>query len=199
LAAGIPAGARGTGAPGLAWTRVGNQSCWILVWPHFDRADHANTGFVRASVSLNDGATWSPPVFLNQTTKVLSGVSIAATDANIVMVAFAFANHTAVAGLDRIVTIPCSVAGGQLQAGQPIFTTEATRIQPALAYDRGHNRFVMAWREQNFATTLASMFLVPGTQTWGGKVWLLNRPSHVAPGIASSPEYNEAIIWYAYE
>lgn len=194
-----PGGARSTSVPGLAWTRVGTQSCWILVWPHLDRADQTNTGFLRASISLNDGASWSAPVFLNSTNKALSGVSVAATDSNVVMVAFAFANHTGVAGLDQIVTIPCSVVGTQLQAGPVIFTTEATRIQPALAYDAANNRFVMAWREQNFATTLATMVLQPGSTAWSGKVWLLNRPSPVAPAVASSPEYNESVIWYAYE
>jgi hypothetical protein len=48
---GTPANARSCGTPGLAWTRVGGQSTWILVWPHFDRADQANTGFLRASIS----------------------------------------------------------------------------------------------------------------------------------------------------
>jgi hypothetical protein len=199
-AAGVPPGsARSGGLPGLAWTRVGGQSCWILVWSHLDRADQTNTGFLRASISLNDGATWSAPVFLNQTTKALSGVSIAATDANAVMVAFAFANHVGVAGLNQVVTVPCTVAGSQLQAAAPIFTPERTRIQPALAYDHGHGRFVLAWREQNFATTLATMVLAPGAQVWSGKAWLLNRPSHVAPALTSSPEYSEAVIWYAHE
>jgi hypothetical protein len=194
-----PGGARSGGMPGLAWTRVGGQSCWILVWPNFARTDQPNTGFLRASISQDDGATWSAPVFLNQTMKVLSGVSVAASDTNDVMVAFALANHLGITGLNQVVTIPCTVSGGQLQAAQPIFTPERTRIQPALAFDHGHGRFVLAWREQNFATTLATMVLAPGALTWTGKVWLLDRPSHVAPAVASSPEYNEAVVWYAHE
>jgi hypothetical protein len=68
-----PANPQACGTLGLAWTRVGGQSTWILVWSHFDRSDQANTGFLRASISTDDGWTWSPPVFLNQLTKALSG------------------------------------------------------------------------------------------------------------------------------
>jgi Matrixin len=194
-----PANARSCGTPGLACTRVGGQLTWILVWPHFDRADQANTGFLRASVSTNGGASWSPPTFLNTTTKALSGVAVAADDNNHVLVACAFANHLNINGLNDIVTFRCQVAGGKLQPTATIWTGERTRIQPALAWDAGHNRFVMAWREQNFATTLATMALTPGAANWTGKVMLLGSTSHVAPGLASLPEYNEAIMWYAYE
>jgi hypothetical protein len=194
-----PANARSCGTPGLACTRVGGQPTWILVWANFDRADQANTGFLRASVSTNGGASWSPPTFLNTTTKALSGVAVAADDNNNVLVACAFANHLNINGLNDIVTFRCQVAGGQLQPTATIWTGERTRIQPALAWDAGHNRFVMAWREQNFATTLATMSLTPGGANWTGKVMLLGSTSHVAPGLGSLPEYNEAIMWYAYE
>jgi hypothetical protein len=194
-----PANARSCGTPGLAWTRVGAQSTWILVWPHFDRADQANTGFLRASISTNGGASWSPPTFLTTTTKALSGVAVAADDNNNVVVACAFANHLNTNGLNDIVAFRCRVQGGQLQPTATLWTSERTRIQPALAWDAGHNRFVMAWREQNFATTLATMTLTPGGANWSGKVMLLGSTSNVAPGLGSLPEYNESIIWYAYE
>jgi len=194
-----PVNCRSYGTPGLAWTRVGGQSTWILVWSHFDRADQADTGFIRASISTNNGWTWSPPVFINQLTKALSGIAVAADDNNQVVVAFAFANHMTFTALNDIITLRCSVTGGQLQSQSALWTPERTRIQPALVHDAGHGRFVMAWREQNAATTLATMALTPGATSWTGKVMLLGSTSHVAPALGSVPEYNEAALWYAHQ
>jgi hypothetical protein len=77
---GAPNEPRSCGTPGLAWTRVGGQSTWILVWPNFNRADQVNTGLILASISTDEGSTWSNPSFLNHDFKALSGVSIAAND-----------------------------------------------------------------------------------------------------------------------
>lgn len=197
--AGTPTGAHSCGTPGLAWTRVGGQSTWIVVWPHFDRADQQNTGFLRASISRDDGWTWSAPVFVNTSIKALSGVAAAADDANNLLLAHAYGNHLSPAGLNQIVTVRCAVTGLQLQPQAYLWLNEFTRIQPALAFDSGHARFVMAWREQNFATTLATMSLPSGSGSWGGKVSLLGSASNVAPALASLPDYNETMLWYAYE
>jgi Matrixin len=194
-----PVGACSGGTPGLAWTRVGGQPTWILVWSHFDRADQANTGFVRASVSTNDGLTWSAPVYLNQVTKALSGVGVAANDGNQAIVTFAYANQLSTSALNDIITIACAVTAGALQSTNTIWTGERTRIQPALVYDAPHGQFIMAWREQNFATTLATASIAPGGGAWGPKVLLLGSPSHVAPALGSVAEYSEAALWHAYE
>ena len=197
--ASTPAGARTAGTPGLAWTRVGGQSTWILVWSNFDRGDQPNTGFVRASHSTDDGATWSPPVYLNQALKALSGVAVAADASNRVVVGYATANHTAPAALNTIFTVMAAVGPGGLQQTNSNWLNEATRIQPALTHDAAHNRFVMAWREQNFATTLATATMPPGGATWSPKAMLLSSQSHVAPALGSAAEYSETALWYAYE
>ena len=191
-----PTGARSCGTPGLAWTRVGGQSTWILVWPNFDRGDHGNTGLILASISTDEGATWSNPAFLNNDLKALSGVSIAANEANDALVAFAFANHLAQNDLNEIITLNCSVGGGRLQQNAVIRSGERTRIQPALAYDATHVRYVMAWREQNFATTIATAWMTPGSAAWGGKT-SLGATSHVAPGLSASVDFNEVVLWCA--
>ena len=61
------------------------------------------------------------------------------------------------------------------------------------------NRFVMAWREQNFATTLATVGLAPGSSSWTGKTTLLGSASNVAPGLGSIAEHGETTMWYAFE
>jgi hypothetical protein len=43
------------------------------------------------------------------------------------------------------------------------------------------------------------MMLLPGATSWSGKVMLLGSSSHVAPALGSAPEYNEAVLWYAFE
>jgi Matrixin len=198
---GVPAGARAHGTPGLAWTSVGGQSTWILVWSHFDRADQANTGYVRASVSTDDGTSWSAPILLNTFYKALSGVSVAADASNHVLVALAWAPTSAtwLYGLNAIRTLRCEVAAGQLQQLGVMITSEHTRIQPGLTYDPANGQFILAWREQNFATTLATMRASPGAATWSGKVSLLSLGSHVAPAAGALTEYGEAVLWYAFE
>jgi hypothetical protein len=195
--AGTPAGAQACGTPGLAFTRVGAQRAWILVWSHFDRNDHLGTGRIRASVSLDDGWTWSAPTVLNAGLKALSGVAAAADDANNVLVAFASAPH-AVVGLNEIRVMRCAVAGSQLTQTGVIATTDATRVQPALTFDRARGRFIMAWRGQNFLTTLSTMTTTPGGSSFSNRVDLA-QASHTAPALASVAEYGESVLWYAYE
>ena len=194
-----PNGAQSCGTPALGWTRVGGQSTWILVWPHFNRNDQAGTGLLHASISVNDGATWSAPTTLNTFYKALSGVALATDSANTVLVAFAWASHYSTYGLNEIRTLRCAVAGGALQHLNTYWSTDRTRIQPALAHESSSGQFVMAWREQNFATTLATARLSPSGGGWTGKVNLLSFPSHVAPALAAAREYGELALWYAYE
>jgi hypothetical protein len=194
---GAPAAARTYGIPALAWTRVGGQSTWILVWPHFDRGDHANSGYLRASVSTNDGASWSAPVYLNTFYKALGGVSAAADAANNIVVGFAWAPHSTY-GMNLIRCLNCRVSGGQLQHQSTIFTSDTTRIQPALASDPNRNQFLLAWRGQNFNTTLNTARKSSSASSWSGAVQL-PYGSHTAPALAASAQYGEAVLWYAYE
>jgi len=196
--AGTPPGARTAGTPGLAWTRVGNQSTWILVWANFDRTNQSDTGKIRASLSTDNGSTWSVPVTLNAYSKALSGVSVAASASNAIVVAFAFAGQQ-VAGMNNIHTLRCQVNAGQLQVISYIGTLERTRIQPALVYDVNRGNFIMAWREQNYNTTLATMRAAWGTLAWSTKVNLLGTASNVAPSLAAVSEYGEHVLWYAFE
>ncbi|MEO8328059.1 MAG: matrixin family metalloprotease, partial [Nitrospirota bacterium] len=91
---GRPANAITYGTPGLCWTRVNGQSTWILVWAYYDRSDRNNTGYIRASISTNNGSTWSTPVVLDTFYKTLSGVSATASANNQIVVAFAWAPHS---------------------------------------------------------------------------------------------------------
>lgn len=193
-----PANAQTYGTPGLCWTRVNGQSTWILVWSNYDRTDHSGTGYIKASISTNNGASWSAPTVLNGYYKTLSGVSIAADGNNHIVVGFAWAPHSTY-GMNYVRSFNCQVSGGQLQPTGTLYGSETTRIQPALTYDAGTNKFIMAWRGQNFNTTLNSVSKAPTATSWSGKVHLSSNRSHVAPALAYSPEYGESVMWYAFE
>lgn len=195
---GTPANARTYGVPALCWTRVGGVSTWILVWSHFDRGDQANTGYLRASVSTDNGATWSAPAYVNTFYKALFGVSAAADANNNVVIGFAWAPHGTY-GFNLIRCLNCRVSGAQLQHQSTIYTVEATRIQPALTFDAAQNQFVLAWRGQNFNTTLNAARKAFSAGSWSPAVLLLAHASHTAPALASSPELAESVLWYAYE
>jgi Matrixin len=193
-----PTVARSCGTVGLTWTRAVGVSTWVLVWAVFDRTDQARTGLLLASTSTDDGASWSAPTTLNTFYKALSGVSACAVGGT-VMVAFAWASNNSTYGLNEIRTLRCAVVGPDVKHQATHWSTDRTRIQPAIVHDPVSSQFVMAWREQNFATTLATARMPFAGSAWTGKVPLLQLPSHVAPALASAPEYGELVLWYAYE
>ena len=194
----VPPGARTYGTPALCWTRVAGQSTWLLLWPHFDRGDHANSGYLRVSLSTNEGNSWSSPVVLDSFYKVLSGVSAAADHSNHVIVAFSWASHSTY-GMNYIRAFECQVNGGQLQRNSIIYgMDDTTRIQPAVTYDAQANRFLLAWRGQDFNTSLNVTHKAPGTGTWTSHTQLPFQ-SHVAPALAHSRQYGESVLWYASE
>jgi len=195
-----PPGAATAGVPALCWTRAGGVSTWICVWVNFERASHDRTGLLYASVSTNNGWSWSAPLALHPTYKALAGVSAAASASNAVVVAFALAPTGGAAGMNAIRTFSCHVAAGRLQRLAVQTLGETTRIQPAVTFDAGHNRFILASREQNFLTTIATLWRgTHSSDAWTGRVMVGDRRSNTAPALASSPPRNEARIFYGYE
>ena len=137
--ANTPAGAATYGVPGLCWTRVGGQSTWILVWAHFDRADQAATGFIRASTSIDNGQTWTAPNVVSTLIKVLSGVTAAANNANYIMLAAsrAPADAASLATANTIWSLAAAAVGGTVQGNVWVFFNQLrTPTQPALARTR---------------------------------------------------------------
>ena len=198
--AGTPANARTAGTPALCWTRVGGVSTWVLAWSNFDRADQNGTGLLRASISTNNGGSWSAPVTLDANLKALSGVSAAATPNNRIEIALAFAPDmdAGMGEINAIRTIVCDVNAGNLRRTSDINSPERTRIQPSIAFEQRSNRFVMAWREQNFATSLNMAQHAIAGGPWSPLV----RPgqsSNTAPALAASPENGEVVLWYSHE
>lgn len=192
-----PAGAATFGQPGIAVTAVAGVRTWVLVWAHFDRADHAETGFMRCSVSTNDGASWSTPVVLDSFYKSLSGVAVAAASNNRVMVGFAWAPH-GVYGMNLLRTLECNVSNGRLQHQRTCYTNAASRTQPALSYDAVRNRFIMAFREQNFLTSIRTSTKAWGDGSWPAAAQVAGTTTATAPTLATTPN-GTTVLWYGGE
>jgi hypothetical protein len=192
-----PQGAQTYGTPGLACTRIDDKLVWILVWSNLDRTNQDCTGCVRYSISRDDGETWTPPGMLDSAYKALSGVAVAADNQNHVMVAFAWAPH-ATRGTNRIRTFACEVSSGHLKKVDQIRSDEVTRVQPALTFDEAANRFILAWRDQNFTTSLSTARMAPDERRWSDRV-RLDIASNTAPGLAAMPGLGETVLWYAAE
>lgn len=197
--AGTPAGGKTAGTPALCWTRVGGQPTWILVWVHFDRNDLESTGKLRSSVSTNGGTSWSAPAELSNFYRSTAGVAAAADENNNVIVAFSWSPRSAWrTRRNRVRTFQCRVEGGRLVGDSTILSNETTRVAPALAFDAGTGQFIVAWRGQDFKTSLNSMRKDPLAGSWGTKR-TLSAQSHVAPALAYSHEHGETVMWHAHE
>lgn len=196
-----PTDANTYGTPAICWTKVGGQSTWMLIWSQFNRADRDKAGYVYASVSTNNGSSWTTPIKINDTYKVLSGVAAAADKDNNIIVSFAWApnSDTFKNRINRIRTFKCKIEDGALKRKSTILSNETTRIQPALAFDSKTEKFVMAWRGQDFNTTLNIASKTISANSWSNKVHLSNKRSHVAPALAYSRENEELVMWYAFE
>jgi matrixin len=194
---GTPSGAATFGQPGIAVTTVAGQRTWILVWAHFDRTDQANTGYLRTSISSDDGSTWSTPQVLDTFYKSLLGVGIACDDNNHVMVGFSWAPNSTY-GINYVRTLHCAVAQGALNGSRVGYTSEVSRVHPALAFDSQRNRFVMAFREQNFLTSLRITI-----KNWADAFWpvasqVQGTTTNTAPALAASPAA-ELYLWFGGE
>ncbi|MFE6162158.1 matrixin family metalloprotease [Streptomyces sp. NPDC056486] len=199
--AATPVGATTFGTPGLVSTMVGGRRAWVLAWAHFDRSDHTGTGRIRASVSYNDGGSWSQPTVVPTSFdyRSLVGVSLAAAPDNRIVLAFAWGGES-IAAMNLVRSLDCEVSGDRLVQRGTGFSGARTRAQPAVAYDPGHDLFHLAFREQNFLTSLRvarKEWLKPST--WSAAQQLPNSTSSTGPALAHSRGGNNLLLWYGGE
>jgi hypothetical protein len=201
-----PPGAETGGTPGLACTTVDGRRAWVLAWSRLDRNSHANTGDIRASVSLNDGISWSTPVNIGSFSwqsglfayKCLAGVSAAAAQDNRIMLAISWAGPSETS-MNLIRTFSCSIDQGQLAVRSIGYSDDRTRIQPAVAYHPRSDRFVLAFREQNFLTSLRVTAKTWSQQTWPTAQQLPSSTSHTGPALGCGPVLQDLLLWYGAE
>jgi hypothetical protein len=201
-----PAAAQTAGTPGLACTTVGGRRAWVLAWSHLDRSIHATSGDIHASVSFDDGASWSPAVSIGSYSapsgpfayKCLAGVSAAAAQDNRIMLAISWAGPSE-GSMNLIRTFSCAVDQGNLVARSIGYSGDRTRVQPALAYHPPHDRFVLCFREQNFLTSLRVTSKAWDQQDWPAAQQLPSSTSQTGPALGFGPVLQDLLLWYGAE
>ncbi len=139
------------------------------------------------------------PTVVDPVLKALSGVGAAANVSNRIEIAASAPDTDAgLAQINAIRTLVCDVNAGAVRRLDVIESPDRTRIQPSIAFEARSNRFVMAWREQNFNTSVNTAYHPGSAGSWSPLV----RPgqqTHTAPTLAASAENGELVLWYAFE
>jgi hypothetical protein len=201
-----PAGAQTAGTPALACTSVGGTRTWVLAWAHLDRGSHSTSGDVRASLSSDDGASWGAPVQVGSFSfgggafayKSLAGVAAAAAPDGRVMLAISWAGPTEYS-MNLIRSFSCEAVGGRLVVRSIGYSGERTRVQPALAHHPQSDRFVLAYREQNFLTSLRVTRKAWADANWPAAAQLPSSTSNTGPALACNTALGDLNLWYGAE
>ena len=192
--------------PGIATTVIDGRRAWIVVWVNYDEANQNETGFIYASVSFDNGASWSAPHRVDNFYRVHDGVSIEANDAGQCWITFVWAGEKGSweYGQNKIRSRGCQLSpAGVVTPGTLCIQQEHSRIAPDLAWHADTDAFVQGFREQDFATSLDSMQLIEGACPTNFQ-HITGSTSHVAPGMASNPAWitssgSEVVMWFARE
>jgi hypothetical protein len=192
--------------PGIAATVIGGRRAWIAGWVNYDETNQNETGFVYATVSFDDGASWSAPHRVDGFYRVHDGVSIEANDAGQCWISFVWAGERGVweYGQNKLRTRACQISpAGIVTAGTVCIQAQHSRIGPDFAWHADTGSFVQGFREQDFATSLDSMRL-SSQSCPAGFQHIAGSTSHVGPGMASNPAWatsagSEVVMWFARE
>jgi len=195
---GAPPGAATASKVGLASTRVGGQKVWMLAWSHLDRAAQNDTGQLRVSLSFNDGGSWTAPVTVGPSYRALNGVSLAASPSNQFVLAFAWGNRSIV-HRNLVRSLDLSVAGGAVSIGRAATHNGASRIQPSVVFHPGTNRFILAYREQNYLTSIRVTRRSWNSSSGWPAATQIPVTTHTAPALAVDRASGRLTVWYAVD
>lgn len=166
----------------LAYAKLGNNSGGL-----------ADTGKIMARITTNDGASWGGEIELNSSYRAENGVSLAASGPGEIRLGFSWAlpyaaspnyyKRTMVAHLD---------ASGNLVLDRMIYEGETSRMQPVMAKPWG--RFLQAWREPNYATSIDTRTSVAGSSSWDNYFRPLET-SPVVPAFAAHRDWSFAFLY----
>jgi hypothetical protein len=193
--------ARTFGRPGIATTTVAGQRAWIVVWANYDEGNRDETGYLYASVSLNDGSNWSAPHRVNGFYRIHDGVSLATSPGGDCKVTFTWAGESGMwsYGQNKIRTLDCHVTlARQLVQDSVCIQSEHSRMSPDFAWHQGTGQFVQGIREQDFNTSLDAMQLEPDGCP-SDYLHIGGSTTHVAPGLGENTVWNEVVMWFARE
>ena len=98
------------------------------------------------------------------------------------MPAFAWGNRSIV-HRNLIRSLDLSVAGGAVSVGKAATHNGASRTQPSVVFHPGTNRFILAYREQNYLTSIPGPTLVWNSSSGWPAAAQIPVTTHTAPAL----------------
>lgn len=184
-----PADVRSYGTPAVHKL---NDNTWLLAYTVYDFDDQGRTGQIATRVSTNDGVTWGPETILSTFYRSESGISVASNGPDDIRIGFSWST-TGSASRYRKRTIRAHVAGGSINYDGMIYESETTRTLPVMA--KNSSRFLQAWREPNFLTSINTRRSVPGSTSWDDYRRAVES-SPTTPSVAAYRNYSYAYLFY---
>ena len=168
-----------------------SDNTWILAYAKLD--DLANTGRIVARITTNDGASWSGEFEPNSFYRAENGVSITSSGPGEIRIGFSWPQPYATNPnyLKRTMVTHLDVANN-LVFDRMIYENETSRNQPVMAKPLG--RFLQAWREPNYATSIDTRTSVAGSSTWDNYFRPLET-SPVVPALAAYRDWSFAFLY----
>lgn len=168
-----------------------SDDTWILAYSRYNLSDSSKTGQIVTRVSTNDGLTWGAEIVLNDFYNAASGVTLASNTGNEVRIGFAWDSQTTDNKFLKR-TIRAHILNDNLIYDGMIYENKSTRTQPALA--KNAQRFLQAWREPNFLTSINTGFSEVESTTWNNYVRAVES-SPITPTIAAYKHWNFSFLY----
>jgi hypothetical protein len=162
-----------------------SDNTWILAYAKLgeDASGLGDTGRIVARITSNDGVTWGPEVELNSFYRAENGVSLTSNGPDEIRLGFSWAQPYATATNYYKRTMVAHLdAASNLVFDRMIYESETSRNQPVMTKPLG--RFLQAWREPNYATSINTRTSVAASSTWDNYFRALET-SPVVPALAA--------------
>lgn len=186
--------------PAIAATQVNGREAWIAAWALYDPLDRQSTGKIQAAVSFNDGNSWSTPTTLSSFYRSHDGVTLDCAQNNRCLLGFVWggASGSSAYGQNRVrhMVLNVNAAASQVRRASTCYGNTASRVAPAVTFDSLADRYMVAVRGQNRATSMTALTgTASGCPTVAGSV--PSSSTQVGPGMAASHTSGEAVLWSA--
>lgn len=172
-----------------------SDNTWILAYAKLgEDADGLGvTGRIVARLTTNDGASWGPEVELNSFYRAENGVSLTSNGPGEIRLGFSWAQSSAASPnyLKRTMVAHLDPTSN-LVFDKMIIESESSRNQPVMTKPAG--RFLQAWREPNYATSINTRTSVAGSSSWDNYFRAVET-SPVVPALAAFRNYSFAFLY----
>lgn len=171
------------------------DNTWVLAYARLGAETDAGlalTGDIVARVSTNDGLNWGPEIELRTAYKADNGISVTSNGPGEVRIGFSWAKNYSTSSNYLKRTIVAHIDGNSLVYDRMIYGTESSRTQPAMA--RTSAKFIQAWREPNYNTSINTRNSASGSSTWDNYVRAVET-SLVVPAVAAYRNWSYSFLY----